>query len=182
MTAPPVPTAQHHTVQVYDDPGVLARCVGAYLATALQHGEAALVVATPAHRDAVADDLVRRGHDVARLRAQGRLVELDADEALGLLMPGGELDGTAFEVHVAARLAGLRDRFGGVSAYGEMVARLWGRGLAPTAVALEHLWNDLGTRVPFRLYCGYDSAGFDRAGTPDDVSAVFAAHSDVLCA
>ena len=40
-------------------------------------------------------------------------------------------------------------------AFGEMVALLWDEGLVSEAVQLEGMWDELGRRSPFSLFCGY---------------------------
>lgn len=174
-------SADQHVVHVYDEPGTLVRGVGAYLATALLHGEAALVVATEAHRDAFDVALDQRGLAVDALRARGQYVALDAEALLAHLVQDGRLDPHAFSALVGAEVADLAARGGGLSVYGELVALLWRRGEAATAVQLEDRWNELATRERFRLYCGYDSAAFDRQGTPAQAARVLTAHSDVRC-
>ncbi|MGH3173513.1 MAG: ATP-binding protein, partial [Streptosporangiaceae bacterium] len=42
-----------------------------------------------------------------------------------------------------------------VRAFGEMVALLWDDGLVNDAVQLEAMWEELGGRYPFSLFCGY---------------------------
>lgn len=172
----------HHLVQIYDEPAELVTCVAPYLAVALRHGEAAVVVATPEHRALFAEALAERDVDVALARAEGRIVELDAAQTLASFSPDGQADPLLFGAHVGELVRDLRARFGHVSAYGEMVALLWAEGRAAEAVRLEELWNELGRQQQFRLYCAYASAVFDGGGTPQDVAGVFAAHTDVLCA
>ncbi len=174
-------SADQHVVHLDDEPGTLVRGVAAYLAVALLHGEAALVVATAAHRDALEVALELRGLPVAELRARGQYIALDAGTTLDLLVHDGRLDLLAFQALVAGEVADLVGRGGGLSVYGEMVALLWRRGDAETAVQLEHLWNELAAAHGFRLYCGYDSATFDRQGTADQAARVLTAHSDVRC-
>lgn len=174
-------SADQHVVHVYDEPGTLLRGVAAYLATALLHGEAALVVATAAHRDALHDALDRRGLPVDDLRARGQYVVLDAETTLEHVVHDGRLDPHAFAALVASEVGELAGRGGGLSVYGELVALLWRRGQAAAAVQVEDLWNELSTRERFRLYCGYDSAAFDREGTPAQAARVLTAHSDVRC-
>ena len=177
----PLP-AGDHLVQIYESEAGLEAAVGTYLSSTLLHGEAALVVATPEHRAAFLTGLAERGFDVAALRAQGRLLVLDAEETLAsFCRPDGELDPAGFASVVGGQLEALRARHGGVGVYGEMVACLWQRGDAPTAVALEHLWNDLGRRQDFRLFCAYSDGCLAGAGTEEQVQAVFDTHSHVLC-
>jgi hypothetical protein len=52
---------------------------------------------------------------------------------------------------IAAAGAGGRP----VRAFGEMVALLWDDGLVSDAVRLETMWEELGGKHPFSLFCGY---------------------------
>ncbi|MCY7365045.1 MAG: MEDS domain-containing protein [Frankiaceae bacterium] len=176
-----VRSADQHVVHVYDKSGTLVRGVAAYLAVALLHGEAALVVASAAHRDALDVALDQRGPAVDELRARGQYVALDAEALLKHLVPDGRLDPHAFGALIGTEVEDLAGRGGGLSVYGELVALLWRRGQAAAAVQVEDLWNDLAGSHRFRLYCGYDSAAFDREGTPAQAARVLTAHSDVRC-
>lgn len=174
-------SADQHVVHVYDDPATLVRGVASYLAVALLHGEAALVLATAENRDALQLALELRGLPVDQLRREGQYVDRDATTMLEHLVHDGRLDPLAFDALIRAEVADLVGRGGGLSVYGEMVALLWRSGLAATASELEDRWNALAERARFRLYCGYDSAAFDRLGTPAEAARVLTAHSDVRC-
>ena len=83
MTGPSTEIDQSpHTVQFYNADTSLVEEVSAYIATALAGGNAALVVATSAHRHAIANELEARGLSLPRITRQGRYVELDAAETL----------------------------------------------------------------------------------------------------
>lgn len=174
-------SADQHVVHVYEESGTLVRGVAAYLAVALLHGEAALVVATAAHRDALEVALDLRGLPMEELRARGQYVALDAEALLEHLVPAGRLDPHAFGALVSAEVEALAGWGGGLSVYGELVALLWRRGQTAAAVQVEDLWNDLADSYRFRMYCGYDSAAFDREGTAAQAARVLTAHSDVRC-
>jgi anti-sigma regulatory factor (Ser/Thr protein kinase) len=95
-------------------------------------------------------------------------------------MRGGRVDREAFFALVGAvvREAGATGR--PVRAYGEMVALLWEAGDVTASIDLELLWNELGTQVPFSLYCAYRSesvAGHEHAA---DLERVCHLHSAVV--
>ena len=58
--------------------------------------------------------------------------------------------------------------------YGEMVDVLAARGLYKAAYQLEVLWNALGEREPFTLFCGYASGALRRSEDRRRFSARFA--------
>jgi anti-sigma regulatory factor (Ser/Thr protein kinase) len=51
-----------------------------------------------------------------------------------------------------------------IRVYGEMVALLWEAGQVTAAMELESLWNGIGARVQFSLFCAYPATA-TRAGT-----------------
>src|SRR4051812_16740226 len=71
-----------HLVQFYEDDAFLAETVAEFVRDGLAMGQPALVVATPAHRDAFAAQLAARGVDGDALVARGRLTFLDAADTI----------------------------------------------------------------------------------------------------
>lgn len=166
-----------HVVHVYDQDASLVEVVVAFLGPALSRGEAALVVATRLHREMLAVALVESGLPLPALRASRQYVELDAEDTLAQLCGAGRLDGASFGRVIGGLLRSVLAEHGRVHVYGEMVARLWGRGDTATALSLEHHWNDLATVLPFRLCCAYPSRTVDVVGTSEDYAQMLAAHS-----
>ena len=169
-----------HVVQFYDDDGELAAGVAPYLAEALDADGVAIVIATPAHRRAFAARLAAADIDVARARETGRLVMLDAAEAVDTLLFDGRVAGHRYD-----KLIGdpVRDAAAGgrvVRAYGEIVALLWADGHVAAALELEGLWNGLGREVGFSLYCAYPRALVEAEGVVDAFHEVCLQHSAVV--
>jgi anti-sigma regulatory factor (Ser/Thr protein kinase) len=67
-----------------------------------------------------------------------------------------------------------------VRIYGEMVALLWDAGNVTAAIALEALWNDLGRRLPFSLFCAYDADTMGGEDCADSFRHVCHLHSAVV--
>jgi anti-sigma regulatory factor (Ser/Thr protein kinase) len=147
-------------VQFYDTDAELIARVVAYLGPA----ESAVVIATEAHRAALAEELPGSDH----------IVWLDAQATLERLMPAGELDPAAFADVVGGLIRELAAAGRPVRAFGEMVALLWQRGDVAGALELETLWNELLARVPFSLYCAYPSVT-----DADDFARICHAHTAV---
>lgn len=173
-----------HSVQFYGEDGSLLEELGRFIGTALGAGDPAIVIATKAHRDGLAQRLKLRGFDVARAIEQGRYIPLDAAETLARIMRDDRPDAVCFadvigRVMSRASLAAGREN-PRISAFGEMVALLWAQGQMNAAVRLEQLWNDLAQTHSFILRCAYPMSGFDR----EDHSALFlkicAEHSHVM--
>src|SRR5688500_10717685 len=79
-----------HFVQFYDADEYLADSVAGYAAAALRAGDAAVVVATPAHRALIDARLNAGGVDAASHAAAGSYVSLDAAETLDRFMRDGK--------------------------------------------------------------------------------------------
>src|SRR4051812_523671 len=71
-----------HFVQFYEDDRALVDSVAGFVGAGLELGENCIVVATPAHQEAIDVCLALRGLDLAALRARQQYVTLDADETL----------------------------------------------------------------------------------------------------
>jgi signal transduction histidine kinase len=163
-----------HVVQFYEHDDFLIQKVTQYLMAGLRAKEPVIVVATAAHRQAIAQALKDGGTDPYDLIAGGFFVSLDADETLSRLMVDGMPSRPAFQKSVGAVLkaAIARSASGHVWAYGEMVDRLWRAGNAQAAIELEEIWNEAAARCSFSLLCGYGMDNFQHehdAGGFDDV-------------
>ena len=159
---------KEHFVQFYEEDGFLIRSVARFVETGVTGGDSAIVIATPAHREALERALHERKIDVAGLRAAGRFVDLDAAQTLAQVMVNGAPDPARFEAVVGRIVDAAQGRGRQVRAFGEMVALLWADGHSTAAIALEELWNDLGEKRDFSLFCAYPMSAFrgDRNGQP----------------
>jgi anti-sigma regulatory factor (Ser/Thr protein kinase) len=154
-----------HAVTFFTSPDDLAAAVAPFAADGLEQGAPAVLVVRPEHRAPIEAALRTCGVDVDAVRADGRLVELDAAELLASCSRDGRPDAEAFDRAVGGLLRRL-DAGAPARIYGEMVGVLWERGDVAAAIELEDLWNDLGGRHPFRLLCGYPSS-VDGPGAAD---------------
>lgn len=144
-----------HLVEFYESDSLLAESVRDFLAPALEAGEAAIVVATAAHRAAFAAALAERGVDLEAARQEGRLVECDAAETLARFVTDAVPDENMFDAVVGRLVRRTGARSPKLRIYGEMVAVLWDQGNAAGALELEQLWNRLSGEQPFTLMCAY---------------------------
>ena len=169
-----------HLVQFYGCDDDLVHVVAGFLAGAVIDGETALVVAEPAHAEAIGAALAEAGADPRAAAGDGRLVVLDAAATLDGFMVGGLPDPGRFDAVVggAVRAAAARGR--PVRAFGEMVARLWAGGNVAGAIELERLWNDLVAALPLSLFCGYPTALMAGAGTAAAFAELCQLHSGVV--
>jgi PAS domain S-box-containing protein len=169
-----------HFVQFYDDEAALIRTLSPFLGAGLGAGEAALVVATAGHRSALARQLKVQGLDLETLQARGKYLELDAAETLAKFMADGMPHPELFEKVVGGIVEQLGKDCGSVRVFGEMVVLLCEQNLPAAAICLEELWNDLGKKHKFSLFCAYPLSTFGSEASRADFMHVCNAHSRVL--
>lgn len=83
---------RRHEVQFYSDDSVLLESFAQVLATALETGVGAVVLATKSHRQGLVQRLQAEGFDVDVAMRQGTYVSLDAADTLSTLMVNGVPD------------------------------------------------------------------------------------------
>src|ERR1041385_3053324 len=137
--------AAGHVVQFYTGP-YPAEGIARFVQEGIDAGEVALVIATEAHVRAI-------DH---RLEGRGRVLYVDADEALGKVMAHGRPDRLLFLDTIRDLVQQAAEHGNGaVRAFGEMVVLLCERGEAEAAVELEALWNEVARRNRVKLLCSY---------------------------
>jgi PAS domain S-box-containing protein len=169
-----------HVVEFYDTEAFLVGTVSDFVGPALHIGEAAVVVATSAHRYAFEQALRHAGVDVEHAVGADRYLAFDAAELLGRFMVDGMPDPERFRTIVGEVLerAGAGSRR--VRVYGEMVALLWAAGEHEPAIALEHLWNALAATCDFALLCAYPMSACKDAASAAAFAEVCATHTSVI--
>ena len=151
-----------HAVQCYETDDYLLQTLADYVAGAFAAGDAAIVVATDAHRSALAERLAGRGVDVEQKAATGSYFALDATELLARFTVDSSISPTRFAEVVGSLVVRARGEGSArqVRVFGEMVALLWAGGDRNGALVLEELWNDLTRRMSFPLLCAYPASFF----------------------
>jgi CheY-like chemotaxis protein len=152
-----------HRAFFYGDDRELVPHLAATAAAALAGPGRFMVVATREHRAALRASLPTDMIDHAI--GDGRFVDLDADQTLGLFMRRGMPDPILFDRTVGAAIRAQAAGPGHLHAWGEMVSLLWDQGNLIGTLRLEQLWTQLQRSVAFDLVCGYRmTAGQDEAG------------------
>jgi signal transduction histidine kinase len=173
-----------HAVQFYGDDRFLLDELSRFVGTALGAGDAAVVIATKEHRDALTRRLNSWGLDTSSAVTRGRYIALDAAETLAKITLGGWPDAVLFADVVGGVIARVTAAAGSehphVAAFGEMVSLLWMEGKPDAAIRLEQLWNDLAQTHSFSLRCAYPMSGFNREEHGDLLLKVCAEHSSVI--
>lgn len=183
------PPPHAHAVQFYDDEPFLLETVGFFLSAGLAAGEAALLVATPAHQQGILNRMDKEARE--RAIASGQLLLIDAEAMLARFMRGDEPMESAFEAAVAHVVDGLLAGQWGVEAaarglpkrvraFGEMVDLLWKRGNSAAALRLEEYWNRAMSRYDLVLLCGYGMRNFYKADDTGPFGEVCQMHTHVM--
>jgi hypothetical protein len=153
-----------HAVQFYEHDTFLIELLSRFVGASLVSGDSAIIVATPRHREALADRLRSLGFTVTVPLNQKRYVPFDAAETLAQFMRGDRPDPVLFNDMMGPVIEDARDAARGgrgrIAAFGEMVALLWAQGKIDAALELEELWNRLADVYSFSLCCAYPMSGF----------------------
>lgn len=188
LTEPAPQSAHHrhspHVVQFYSEDSFLLDELGDFIGSALEAGDAAIVIATAAHRDGLAERLHARGLDARQAAHEGRYIVLDAGDTLSRFMIEGYPNAAHFAelmgAYVGQARQSARSENSAVTAFGEMVALLWNEGKADAAIRLEQWWNELAKTHAFDLRCAYSMKGFSRGDDRESFRKLCECHSDVI--
>jgi hypothetical protein len=129
---------------------------------------------------AVAMRLSSLGAPIDEALASGQLTVRDAVKTLKLFMREGRPNPDLFEEMIGGLVRERTARGAPLRVYGEMVNVLAAHGDYRAAEELEDLWNDLGRRSSFRLFCGYGSAHFGDPRSASALRRICSSHSHVL--
>jgi PAS domain S-box-containing protein len=169
-----------HFVQFYENDEFLIESVSSFVGADLNDNQSGLVIATAEHRQAIQRKLIACGVDVPSATEAGRYVVLDASETMSTFMVGGMPDPQLFNETVGGILANLSQGGRRIRAFGEMVALLWAEGNRDAAIRLEELWNKLGKRYTFALFCAYPIANFDQEIHAAPFDGICSCHTRVI--
>lgn len=171
------PHPSDHFVELYPDDHSLVESVRTFMTMGLNQGDAAIIVADRAHREAF-EVALRPGVDLDAARAQGLYTSIDAEETLALFMEDEMPAAEKFERVVGDLIRRASADGRRVRVFGEMVAVLWAQGNVTGALGLEDIWNDFAAAHPFQLFCAYPAASFGEMN-PSPLTAVCERHSHV---
>ena len=178
------PGAHPHTVQFYRNDSFLLEQLSQFVGPAITAGNAILLIATKAHRDALYAYARKCGPDFALAVAKRRFLLLDAEETLAKFMVKGQPDPVLFHRVIGdrmAQLAAAAEKPGQqIFAFGEMVACLWAEGKRDAALRLESLWNQLAEKHVFQLLCAYPMQLFSQERDRESLEKICAYHSRVI--
>jgi hypothetical protein len=172
-----------HSVHFYDDSTALISRLCGIVASALQIGNAVLIVATKPHREDLIQAVSGAGVDVRKHARQFRFAMYDAEQTLGTFMRNNRPSPHLFRQSVGRLLketrSNSRSKENGLTVFGEMVAVLWEQGRKKAALELEALWNEALNNKAFHLHCAYRRLSFPRDADDALLAQVCNAHSHI---
>jgi len=173
----------HHAVQFYGDDASFVDGFTSFVSTALNAGNAAIVVATKPHRDKLLQRLQTHGLDIPSAMNQGRYIALDAAETLSTFMVNDLPDPLRFfkiigDLIVTAYQA-ARGEHPRVASCGECAPLLWAEGRTEAAIQLEHLSGEIANTCDVDILCGYVMKSFQREPERHIYERICAEHSAV---
>lgn len=174
------PPERAHIVHVYQKDDLLAEIVGLFAAAGIAREEGVVIIATPEHQALFARTLDKMGFDLDQARREGRFASLDAATVLASFSANGRFDSDIFQRVIGEALDGVGPKGRPVRAYGEMVDILWQKGDREAAIALERMWNDLGKRRSFALFCAYRVDNLDAKAYESGLQAICDTHSHFI--
>ena len=174
----------NHVVQFYGEDSALLDALVGFIGQALKAGDAALLIATEAHREELGRRLEAEGIDVSAATAQGCYIPMDAAATLSTFMIDGMPDPILFEEAIGKRVLLARKAAQNENvrlvAFGEMVAILLRNGQPDAALALERLWTKLAKTYSFSLRCAYPMEQFNSQSRRELFMKICDEHSGVM--
>jgi len=184
FTGKPIEKAsRRHEVQFYSDDATFLDFFASSVAVALKAGDAAIVVATESHLDALALRLTTQGVDVYAASQQGTYVQLDVAKTLSTFMVNDMPDAARFFevvgglIETAAKAT--KREHPRVVACGECSPVLWAQGKPDAAIRSEQLWDNIGTVFKIDILCAYALSSFDGEEDEQVFQGICAEHSAV---
>jgi len=172
-----------HEVQFCSADSVFLDTFARFLGAALKAGDAAILVATEAHREGLALRLEALGLDVDAATQQGTYIQLDVAKTLSTFMvndmpdPARFFEAVGILIEAAAKAAkGEHPR---VVACGECSPLLWAEGKPDAAIRLEQLWDEVGKTFEIDILCGYALSSFRGKEDEHVFQSICAEHSAV---
>jgi len=178
--ADPIRAHTGHLVQLFDSDGSVVEAVAHFFAEGLLRNETMLAVMDAERWYSMVMRLSAAGLPIDDALRSGRMTVRGADATLKKFMRKDRPDCGLFNASVGQLVSGLAAFHRPVRIYGEMVNVLAAQGEYAAACELEELWNELGMRSEFRLFCGYSAAHFGDPRSADALRRICASHSEVL--
>jgi DNA-binding NarL/FixJ family response regulator len=178
-----------HEVGFYADDSEMLDHFARFVGTALNAGDAAIVVLTESHQASLFQRLVVDGVNVDTEVGRGAYIALGVAETLSSFMVNGVLDSVLSRkladdlIRKAARSEGESRR---IAVCGEALNTLLAAGNVEAALTLEHLWDEIAQDYQAQVLCGYLRDTFARTENTSVLEQICAEHSvahgrELLC-
>ena len=162
---------RHEILLCHDDAAILGSFTH-FIATALNAGNAAIVLATESHRYSLLQNLRAQSVQIDAAIQQGTYISLDANEPTDPVEFLEAIRGLRDAAEAAAMTGNKHPR---VAFCGERAGRLWAEGKTEEAIQLEQLCDDLAKEHEVDILCVYPLLkGQDAVPALD---SIFAQHS-----
>ncbi|HXY24127.1 MAG TPA: response regulator [Candidatus Acidoferrum sp.] len=174
---------QRHEVQFYSDDSVLLESFARSIVTALETGNAAIVIATKSHRENLIQRLKAEGIDVDGAVQQGTYTSLDAIEMLLTIMASGVPDVVRFFEglcrFIALAAQATKKEHPRIAICSECVGLLCSLGNTQAAIRLEKAGKYLVQAYNVDILCAYPLSSFDGGEDNHAFKRVCAEHTFV---
>lgn len=151
--------AHRHEVAFYADDVSVVDGYARFIESALNGGNAVIVVITESHRASLLQRLEADGVNVAAAVKQGSYVPLDAFDVMATLtvnnMPDPVRCTKVIGDVVMRATKGVRGEHARVMVCGEIAPTMLSNGNAEGAIQLEHLWDEITRDYGVHTHCGY---------------------------
>ena len=175
--------SHRHEVAFYEDETSLVGGYAQCVESALQNGNAVIVVVTESHRGSLVGKLTASGLDVASAIEQGTLTLVDASDALSSLIVDGMPEPMRCSQLVGDLMkraaTGIKEKHGRVVFCGGIAPILLSNGNAEAAIQLEHLWDEITRGYDVHTLCGYVRSASERVESSPILKRICAEHSSV---
>jgi DNA-binding NarL/FixJ family response regulator len=172
-----------HEVQFYSSDSVLLESFGRLLASTLESGDAAIVLATKSHRERLVQRLQAEGFDVDVAIRQGTYISLDAADTLSTIMTNGVPDRAGFLKGLTGLIASAakaaKKEHPRIAICGECVGLLCALGNRNAAMRLEEAGNDLLKAHNVDIMCAYPLSSFPDGKDAQVFQSICAGHTAV---
>jgi hypothetical protein len=177
-------TPSRHEAQFYSDGRELFDRLVPFIAAALKRGDAAVIVATSAHRKSLLKRLKSNGLDVDAAIKEGKYVAVDAVGTLSIFMVNGRPEPARFFRFVGGLIEETaktgKTTYPRAAVFGEWTSVLCKKRQVDAAIRLEQLWNQLAVNCEVDLLCGCEMSSLCGEERDRDFKRICAKHSVVI--
>jgi DNA-binding NarL/FixJ family response regulator len=168
-----------HRADLYSDDQTLTDHAGLFIGKALYSGNAAIVIASPSHRNQLLRSLKSYDLDLEGIFQQGRYIALDASEMLSKILSNESIDRNRFLDLYDALVEKAKIKHLHVAIFGECAPFLLARGLPEAAIQMEKLGSEIVSRYNVELLCGYSRSGLQELKFGTIYQQICAEHSSL---